>query len=497
MRRFLTLFVGVMLSFFNLPLEATVTNLTNNDPEPIYSSLFPQIFLTRNLRDYYIERREEYCPEWLQISFSPFRQSANSGKNLCKERVELGDLTGRWNIPALFYPEQYGTEQQRFAIQNALFNALDAVVPGEVPVSTSLMTTCSDIINPAFNDARHEFGFFSVPIKYRKLGVRFQVDMRLAGALGLRLQTGVADLKQIPCFVDLTCAATGLACPASSGCQPDIPCTADSGSSCADTTACIDLYSAYCKMVMLDQVMKQKQVIADTLGMNIREAQKVGPEDTRVILFLNPVFRVNYGSDEWQFFLCMPYATLDINAPTGKKACPNKIFDLPLGNNGHTGYGGSVGITFDFITTLELGIEGSAMKYNKRTYNNYPVPTDVKQSGIFPRLATVAIDPGLTWNFTLSINAYHFLDKLSGYVQYVFNGKEEDKFCIIGDQLLASNVAFERLSEDSKWESNMVNVGFTYDISPNIALGFLWQSPASRRNAYRSTTVGGSIVATF
>ena len=38
MRRFLTLFVGVMLSFFNLPLEATVTNLTNNDPEPIYSS---------------------------------------------------------------------------------------------------------------------------------------------------------------------------------------------------------------------------------------------------------------------------------------------------------------------------------------------------------------------------------------------------------------------------------------------------------------------------
>jgi hypothetical protein len=51
--------------------------------------------------------------------------------------------------------------------------------------------------------------------------------------------------------------------------------------------------------------------------------------------------------------------------------------------------------------------------------------------------------------------------------------------------------------EMSKWQSHVINVGFTYDISPNVALGFLWQAPVYQKSAYRATTLMGSVIVTL
>ena len=50
------------------------------------------------------------------------------------------------------------------------------------------------------------------------------------------------------------------------------------------------------------------------------------------------------------------------------------------------------------------------------------------------------------------------------------------------------------MANRSRWSNHVVNVGLTYDISPNIALGFLWQAPVAQHNSYRQTTLMGSFI---
>ncbi len=491
----------ILIIFTHLPLPAPITNLTNNDPFPVYSPVFPNDYLTRNIRYFYIDGLDSFCQEKFQFSISPFLQAADSGNNLEKRKTGLGNLTGRWNIPALFYPEKFGTMDERFLIQNELFAALDALSPAS-PVSTDLTTTCSAIINPVYSDIRHDFGFFDVGIKYKKYGLRFQFDFLLYDPVGLRIQTGFANIKQIPYFLDLTCSATGLACPA--GCvSPDISCcsttvqTPGAPNPCITNTACIDVFGCYCKQIMIDKVMKQRETIANTLNLNIDKMESQGFEDTRLTLFFRRAYAINADRDDWHFFLCTPYVTLDASLPSGKNTNPRNIFAVPLGNKGHYGLGGTAGVTFDFVKTVEIGFEFNVTKFFKKTHTCVPAPTDFTQAGLFPQTMRVSVDPGLNWNAVFSLNAYHFLSRISAFVQFAFTGHDEDCFKILSATTDVANISLRRLVENSKWESNMVNVGLTYDISPNLALGFFWQAPATRRNAYRSTTLMLSIIGTF
>lgn len=492
----------VLIFFMSIPLPAPITQLINNDPYPMYSAVFQNDYLTRNIRYYYIDGLDSYCQERFQFSLSPFTQAANSGNDLYKRRTGLGNLTGRWNIPALFYPEQFGTMGQRYFIQDELFAALDAATPSQVPVSVDLTTTCSAIINPGYSDVRKEFGFFDVEAKYRKYGIRFQFDFLLYDPIGLRVQTGFANIKEIPYFLDLTCSATGLACyagctsPDTTCCQPTVM-TPGAQNPCITNTACIDVFGCYCKQIMIDKVMKQREIIANTLNLNIDRWQSQGFEDTRVSLFFRKPFAINADRDDWHFFLCTPYVTLDASFPTGKNVNPRNVFEVPLGNRGHYGLGSTWGTTFDFVKTVEIGFEFNVTKFFKKTHACVPAPTYYTQAGMFPQTMTVCVDPGLTWNAVFSLNAYHFLSRISAYVQYVLTGHNEDCFNIICATTEKNNISIKRLIENSKWESNMFNVGLTYDISPNLALGFFWQAPSTRRNAYRSTTLMLSIIGTF
>jgi hypothetical protein len=38
------------------------------------------------------------------------------------------------------------------------------------------------------------------------------------------------------------------------------------------------------------------------------------------------------------------------------------------------------------------------------------------------------------------------------------------------------------------WRVQLGNIAFTYDVSPNIGIGFLWQQMFHVRNAFNSTT---------
>ena len=521
-------------------LYSMISTLNRNDPYPVYTTADPHTLLTRNYRqelkdcivfhrgprnfspfaehpispardnpynikpedpnfDYRNELKEciSYGPDELfRISATLFRQRASVGTDFWNRKYRnLGNLQGNWNTIALLYPEANGNIDTQTLLGDTFgLNSL------------SSQECFQRLINPINADSLNEFGFLSVPILYRKFGARFQLEVALGCNFGLRIEAGVSDIRQTVTLVDLTCSATGLTCP-SKDCL--VTCTEDlsldvtlADNSCTPANCCIDVFDCACKRLVLNNYTKQIYKLADTLGLNIRNFHKTSAEDTRFFLFWRKPYEINFQRVHlppcgWAAFIITPFAVAQFSAPTGRKKCQTALFDLPNGNDGHWSYGFDLGFNIDWIETVGLSFEGGMTKFNERCYSNVPVPTSQFQAGLFPARANLFIEPGTNWNLGITLDAYHFICDLSFWGQYVMVDHSPDCIRVASSNTPTSNLDIAKMREQSEWRVHLANIALNYDISPNIALGFLWQAPIKQYNAYQSTTIMGSIVITW
>ena len=179
---------------------------------------------------------------------------------------------------------------------------------------------------------------------------------------------------------------------------------------------------------------------------------------------------------------------------------PNKVFALPLGNNGHSSVGFDSGFDLDFFDTIKIGFNAGFTHFFPRQRCGYRVPTDIYQNGFIPFQADVQYSPGNNWNFGCKMTAYHFLCNLSFYGQFIKVNHAQDRICILRSASKEKNVEDflpGQLEKVSSWQSSLFNLGLTYDISSNFALGLLWQPTVSGRNVFRSGTLLGSLICTY
>ena len=260
--------------------------------------------------------------------------------------------------------------------------------------------------------------------------------------------------------------------------------------------------------MVLDKIMKRPYKIAEVLGVDISTFDKTAPEDTEVSLNWSRMYFVNEDELNMPKFVFTPFASAGFTAPTGNKTDPDPnlrrhLFALSSGNDGHWSYGGKFGCTFDFIETIAIGWEVGFTNFSKRLHTQYPLPTNGLQTGFFPFLGTVEIHPGLSWNFAVYMGAYHFLDRLSASAQYMATMHGADRFeniCVTGLDPLpdpAEKILTEKMSAESAWRVHVINAALNYDLSQNIQIGMLWQIPVAQRNAYRASTVMGTVQLTF
>lgn len=456
--------------------RAEITNYSKNDPFPIFSTLDPeQLFLytyhCMELKGLATDRKRQ---EWFNLSISPFGQNANDGKNSFNVITPLGDLNGRWGmVPLLFGPTPQGK-----VFPPALVTAQSVLFP-TVPMGTP-------IDDPASVDPGQNLGYFSIPMEYRKRGLRFDFSAQILCDFGLNLKVGLADIRQTAQFVNLTCNATA-------------PC---STTACSLTTACINpnnpaLTGANVNTYLMNTCVLNE--IANQINWSLDNFCKFSAEDIRLGAYWRHAFPINPGGSTEDCFCCptfllIPYAQLQGSFAVGYVRQYNHPFALSFGNNSHNALGATAGINLDFTDTIEIGMEASATHFFERGFCNVPVPTHPCQSGIYPFQTDVNIQPGNNYEFAAKMFAYHFVECLNFHFQYVLIRHECDCF-----RLQCPDPAFlpHLLEKRSCWTAQVANIGLNYDISPHISLGFLWQAPISQRNTYRSTTVMFGFNATY
>lgn len=454
---------------------STATGLLNafptlnyNDGYPLYSTFYPSSILNVQRKESLkVENGGTGIAERFQFTLTPFGQKATYARDENKNPVFLGDIHGRLNMLGLIYGDlPIGVVQppllQTAAAQNYAINP-----PG------------GSFTNQSYTDDTQQFGFFAAPLKYRKVGVRGQIAVR-AWDFIVSVQGGVADLRQTftsPInLVDQT--------PTSQ--QSDVY---PAGTVANPINWAIDQANVE------QYLMEPYRAIFQELGVTAAPIQQSGQEDVTVLLTWLHNFPVNMHQDpeEWSHFIFTPFIQIGASLATAKAKDPAKIYDLCLGNNKHNALQFNAGFCLDFFETIELDVQGGLTHFYSKT-SVQRVPTSDVQYTLFPYTTTVKWDPGNTWFMAFGTNAYHFLDNLSVYVQYVYMAHLHDHI-----ELITPDPAFipSRLEKDTSFKIQLANFGFNYDISPNFSLGLGVQYPLARRAAYKAQTILLNIALTF
>jgi hypothetical protein len=234
-------------------------------------------------------------------------------------------------------------------------------------------------------------------------------------------------------------------------------------------------------------LMNRVCTIGNEIGFNIIEFNKCSVEDLHFNFYWRHAFEINpEPTPEWANFLLIPYFVARLTIPTGDKRNQNIAYALPFGNNGHYAFGFLGGLNLDFTETVEFGGEIGVTHFFRREFCDYRIPNNEFQQGIYPFSTGAIVQPGLNCHIALKLAAYHFLSMLSGFFQFVAVIHKADKIRVCNCDPAFKPHVLEKLS---CWKSMIGNIGFDYDVSPNISIGFLWQAPLSQKNAYRSSTV--------
>ncbi|MGB8468182.1 MAG: hypothetical protein WCE21_04185 [Candidatus Babeliales bacterium] len=453
------------------------STLTRNDPYPLFSTTYPYSYLLDNTKNYLKGFDECYDRQHFYLAFTGIYQKASVGSNYDRiKNLPIGDLEGRWAMLSMIYgtatpgpgvtPEEIGPQLQ-FA-KEILFpdiDPLDTIPDEEIQIDTN-----------------QEIGFFSAPIKYRKHAVRFEMAAQPHEDFGILIQGGWADIKQtLTNPVNLATDTTP---------NPD-----------EFTLSVTVINSVLMSTSSRNAVFKQQGLDPFSNTQNMNDYREGSFEDLRFSVWLRHIFQANCDREcEWPPFLFIPFIFLE------GSICPSRVFDeqrpllaVPFGNDRHTSIGFTAGFNIDLRETLEIGFHGGIMHFNSRTVHDYRLPTHPTQTGLYPFATDVKLHPGNNHHFAVSVHGYRFIGKLSGWVEFEYVNHARDNIRIINEEVANNPDIFIVGQQESltKFSSQFLTTVMNYEISPNFMLGFGVQWPLQQRNAYRSTTVLGTIRATF
>lgn len=446
----ITLFVGVDF------LYAMSAN-NRHDPFPVFRTADPHIFLNKRekllLKGIAVDTTRD--PR-IALYISPFSQRANDGKDYCKDFVELGDINGRWSMVGLLL----GGVPEGQEWSPSLLRAREILFPDE-PANAA-------IDDPFAVDKNKECGFFSIPAKYRKYGIRFNFEVQILKDFGISLDVGISDIAQTSThFNNLTVTNEYNLCS-------------------EDVCHCTN--QNFTRKNINEYLMCPVDCILDEICYEACNFHDCSVEDIRLFGYWRHSYPLNTYRNEWPAFLLTPFIKVGGTLSTDKHYDPNKLFALSFGSKNHNSVGFDTGLTIDFYDTIEISAEAGITHFFGKHFCDFHLPTSKYQSGIFPFKTDVYIKPGDNWHFAADMYSYHFLGHLSAYFQYVIVIHKEDNICL--DKPDPDKVFKpEYLECRTSFQQQVANIGFDYDISPHISIGFLWQAPLSQHNTFRATTI--------
>ncbi len=241
-----------------------------------------------------------------------------------------------------------------------------------------------------------------------------------------------------------------------------------------------------------------KAVLQEIGGLGMDRTEIAGIGDTACTLSWR-----NWYRQEKEFLQGVElYAHVGVLLPTGKQRNEDQMFSVALGSDGAFGMPIGVGLNLDFVNTFRAGLNVDFVGYFDKTKTRR-VKTHAAQTDFFLMNKVRATkDHGLTWQFHLFLQSYHFIGGFSGQVAYQFVRHDSDKLTPRGNEISYDIIN----SAKSLQEWNMHNVIFSvnYDHVTKSSEAFavpqlsaFYKLPVGGKGVVMAPTVGAQFGVNF
>jgi len=403
--------------------------------------------------------------DWtFNFNFSPFFQHASGARDKDGNKVPIGDRLGRWEILGIFWDDN-GTDSNPFP-----------AAPADNPVNDAnyhyLYTLSHDLVKHGVRQSGDEgptdaTADYSVDIEYEKIGVRSELDFEMAGGFGLTVKGGLVEYKQTPTFTDKSIATDD------------------------------EMFDMFLTRSLMSHEVGRQGLIETDLGLSLARYETMVFEDTHAELYWSNPYKLDDEHGNHTVTVA-PYLSAGLWIPTGKKKNQNAAFSLPSGHDGFWGLSFKGAINFDFPGTVLVNIGGGATFFETKTLSGQRVPNHESQRSIYPWKARIRKTYGPGINFNFSLRSENIMDYLSVYFDYIYAKHEKDTITMKEtDSSRNSYFIPSMLEEDSFWKSQMIQLGFQYQITPDLAFGACGQTHISGVKVFKTHTIMGTITLAF
>lgn len=337
------------------------------------------------------------------------------------------------------------------------------------------------------------FGAFSTPLSYQKAGFRWELNFDISNSIGFLVRGGFVQLTQ-RALPEVPLSALGSATQTGTGLPSlytGLNTVANGGNG---TGANGSIPQPIAQATFNDWVPNNIDDLLDPVyGTNysLLTYTEPGLEDIQLLGFFRHTFPIHpVDPNKYASILVTPYAMLGWTIPIAGIQNYAELYALPLGNNSHTSLGGVVGVTFDFIESIEIGFEFGATAFLEKLIPEVPCPNHILQRVIFPYRRNMYVTPGTNAQFAFIFNAFEFTENSTFSFRYNYVQHAQDTIV-----LEVPNPYFlpEQLAELTPWTSQMFIAALTFEIQPSIYVSIAWQGALSQKNAYCSNSILGSL----
>lgn len=485
-------------------------------PTPINNQYDPVVVHTIFGTDKFYSKKNKFN---MSLHLSPFYQHSSGARDSKGKKVPEGDMLGRWNMFGLFYGQkvvtvvpvsclaaspsdkQFLLNQQnvyRGDVHDALVEVQDYIPTAEtqgrdryfnLSEAWRVLDNASEVQDPTADPTVYNYfdldyiftkeddfdldiwdGWLPLTyVDYEKMGLRGQLNFDFGFGFGVNVKGGIVDYEQKPTFKQGTSIA-------------------DASTPWSHTINSIYEYLTKPEVI---------EAIANEVGLDVRGYHKTELEDTHFEIYWNLPFKLK--DDEGDLIATViPYLSVGMWIPTGKKKDINKAFSLPTGNDDFWGVTFEGSINIDFPSTIQIGFGGGAAFYESKNIKSYRVPSSIYQAGIYPWKASIKKSPGAVWYVNASFKAEKFIEDFSFFFDYIHTEHIKDSIKMQEtDSTRNQYFKPERLEEDSKWRANVIHSGLNYHVSPGLEMGISFQAPMSGARIYKTTTILGTISFNF
>lgn len=206
---------------------------------------------------------------------------------------------------------------------------------------------------------------------------------------------------------------------------------------------------------------------------------------------------INYDQTEWLDFID---ATIQLGFlfPTGKKSDPNKLFDLPLGYNGHHALAGNFAGAVGLFEWLTVGVGAHLLVFGRKT-QLMRIRTSSDQSGLI-KLAKIPIDlkPGSIIQTGIFFKADHACRGVSALVGYSYNrqgvssAKPAQNSCCYHMNTINSDPQFRG------WDQHTLHVALELDLTKEcsragVRFGLFYNHLMRGTKVFKTNIIGGDV----